>query len=505
MFNPLCQKVVAGLSGFKSVADIGSQTLSNGKSAEAFYKQLGVERYVAYDIDGKHGAVTHDFNVEALQDGGAPFDLVVNNGTGEHIFNQANVFESCHNLCNREGVMVHILPWVGQMNHGFFNYQPVFFADLAKANGYTLEALYAGEREGNMVRLDIPGADPYHHPKPWKEPVTGVEKAVASFGARANIFIIAVLKQSGDKRFFFPPIQGKYQEAFNQFSGKPKTENLPTTVAVQPDHERSLISVKRALLKHDPFPHMIIHPALPWHYYHELQEQWPKPEEISRDQRDEAGIGNFLHQRSAKNVIGNPEIPQLWRQFFMDHTSGAWLNKLLEGFDENQILASFFSKMGESFSVSVKGTGEGQITLDCQFAINTPTKIKSFVRGPHIDSPDEIVAGLMYFPVNGDKQGGNLQLYRWKEGAKKEIYGKAEMHPDSVEVVAEVPYQANTAIFFLNGPDSIHGVTEREAGPIPRRYINLLIEGNKRFFSYPPHAEDQSRQTKFLRKKHQKI
>jgi hypothetical protein len=64
------------------------------------------------------------------------FDCVINNGTSEHIFDQANVFRVIHDHTRPGGTMIHFTPCLGWINHGLYNIQPGFFFDLAAANGY---------------------------------------------------------------------------------------------------------------------------------------------------------------------------------------------------------------------------------------------------------------------------------------------------------------------------------------------------------------------------------
>ena len=41
-----------------------------------------------------------------------------------------------YNLTKKDGLMFHIIPFEGNINHGFFNYHPVFFYNLAMFNNY---------------------------------------------------------------------------------------------------------------------------------------------------------------------------------------------------------------------------------------------------------------------------------------------------------------------------------------------------------------------------------
>ena len=45
-------------------------------------------------------------------------DLVINNGTGEHVFNQHALFLNFHNLTKINGIMLNILPFIDWINHG---------------------------------------------------------------------------------------------------------------------------------------------------------------------------------------------------------------------------------------------------------------------------------------------------------------------------------------------------------------------------------------------------
>src|ERR1700730_18172259 len=66
------------------------------------------------------------------------YDLVINSGTTEHIFNQWNCFELMHHATRVGGVMYCQLPATGYLDHGYFCYTPLFFRDIAAANKYEL-------------------------------------------------------------------------------------------------------------------------------------------------------------------------------------------------------------------------------------------------------------------------------------------------------------------------------------------------------------------------------
>ncbi len=125
---------------------------------EAFYRALGFADYKAIDVNEKYGSLIMDLNRDLEQDYGYAerFSLVTNNGTGEHVFNQHSVFKNVHALCETGGLMVHVMPFVYYVNHGFYSYHPGLYHDLARANGYRLLLLGFAERGGRGV-LCAPG------------------------------------------------------------------------------------------------------------------------------------------------------------------------------------------------------------------------------------------------------------------------------------------------------------------------------------------------------------
>ena len=45
--------------------------------------------------------------------------------------------------------MLHVLPFFNYLNHGFFNYNPILFHDLAGANGYEICRLTIATNRGS--------------------------------------------------------------------------------------------------------------------------------------------------------------------------------------------------------------------------------------------------------------------------------------------------------------------------------------------------------------------
>ena len=105
--------------------------------AKIFYKAIfDYKNYIAVDLDGTEHSINFDLNNEYKDD--KKYNVVTNLGTSEHIFNQLAVFKTIHNLVSAGGLIIHQLPGQGYYDHGFYNYQPTFFFDLAQANNYQI-------------------------------------------------------------------------------------------------------------------------------------------------------------------------------------------------------------------------------------------------------------------------------------------------------------------------------------------------------------------------------
>ncbi|MET4426405.1 hypothetical protein [Bradyrhizobium sp. RT3a] len=90
------------------------------------------------------------------------YNVVFNFGTTEHIVNQWNCFELIHEALKVGGVAYHQLPASGYLDHGYFCYTPLFFKELAQANGYEILKLAispAGNSHIDELGLQSIGGD----------------------------------------------------------------------------------------------------------------------------------------------------------------------------------------------------------------------------------------------------------------------------------------------------------------------------------------------------------
>ena len=167
--------------------------------AKAFYALfLDYRSMAAIDFHGTPAAMRIDLNLPVeLKE---RYDVVINGGTAEHVFNVFQFFKTCHELTRAGGLMLHSCPFRGWLEHGFYNFNPTFFWDLAQANGYEVVSMLYTEIDPAKVVL-----------LPSREKIVDMARA-GELGANAMLY--AVYRKPDDRQFVIPA-QGFYAGAIS--------------------------------------------------------------------------------------------------------------------------------------------------------------------------------------------------------------------------------------------------------------------------------------------------
>ena len=241
-----------------------------------------------------------------------------------------------------------------------------------------------------------------------------------------------------------------------------------------------------ANIRHGGFPRVVVENALPDAYYRELASSFPSLDYIT-DGKPLAN--NQPYRKTAAEVADDMTVPAIWQEFLAGHCSHDFYRRLLDiwGPDIDAAHPSMtknFGKHPSDFSSGIRQSGKAgneanrtrDIMLDCQLVYNSPVREQSSVRGPHLDSPIKLFAGLFYMRHPDDKSvGGDLTFYKLTRGRYPRPK-RERIDPRYVEPIETVPYRANTFVFFINTPFAFHGVSARSVTETPRRYVNFLGE-----------------------------
>ena len=153
----------------------------------------------AIDFHGTEKALQLDLNGPV--DLGRKFDIVMNIGTLEHVFNVAQGFKTVHDHTRPGGFMLHGMPFTGWIEHGFYNFNPTIIWDLAASNGYRVEMfIYSEIKPPKMVHLTE------------REQV---RKMAKNRQIGENAMLYAVLRRPEEEKPFQLPMQGFYAESIS--------------------------------------------------------------------------------------------------------------------------------------------------------------------------------------------------------------------------------------------------------------------------------------------------
>jgi len=269
-----------------------------------------------------------------------------------------------------------------------------------------------------------------------------------------------------------------------------------------------LSRVTEAHIRHEPYTHLVISPALPPDLYEALDLVFPTLEDVLHAASLQPSAKKYPVAPNTRHKIQTPQalglIPgaenlhPLWRHFSEYHTSPAFYDEMVSFL--GKAMAQSKGQKCLPTTRGFKGYGirnvpvktKPSVVLDCQVSMNTPpVKEHTTVRGAHLDADEEIYAGLLYFRGANDRsKGGDLEVIKCinpkgrcvklgqseRASYAKKGFAGVQFHPRDIKVASTVPYEANTLAFFVNGPTSYHAVTPRSVTPYPRRFVNIVAQ-----------------------------
>lgn len=165
-----------------------------------FYKTfLRYETFTTIDLSGSPQALKLDLNETVSLD--RCYGMVINFGTAEHVFNVYQLFKTVHEVTSQGGLMVHLLPFQGWVDHGFYTFQPTFYYDLAKTNGYEIIMIVCvNQTLGKLI------------PIASHDQVAGM---VERHKLEGNNSLVAIFRKSADSEFR-TPMQGYYADSVSE-------------------------------------------------------------------------------------------------------------------------------------------------------------------------------------------------------------------------------------------------------------------------------------------------
>ena len=81
---------------------------------------------------------------------------------------------------------------------------------------------------------------------------------------------------------------------------------------------------KKPIVETDPYPHVVIHDALPWDIYEKLENDFPEKSVLATEPFD----NGICYRMKADKLLSQTFESGIWRAFAEYHTSAEWFNEV---------------------------------------------------------------------------------------------------------------------------------------------------------------------------------
>jgi SAM-dependent methyltransferase len=204
----------------------GSVSIKNEQPeyADALFTLLGASEIVPIDASNFEGATeVHDMNLPIPERLKQAFDVVLDGGTLEHVFNFPIAIKNVMEMVRVGGHLFIQTPANNNFGHGFYQFSPeLFFRTLSPENGFSVERMLAYEayRYGNWYEITDPNE-------------LGARVEMICNPHRISLFIQA--KRTSDVRpFDRPPQQSDYTVLWTDTTKSSEQVNVAYGVRKKP-------------------------------------------------------------------------------------------------------------------------------------------------------------------------------------------------------------------------------------------------------------------------------
>lgn len=177
-FSPMQLEGWAGSHGVKLQIPAHA---NNPMNDVQFFRALGFDRVHSLDIKSADNSdFIHDLNQDIPRHLHGIYDLVLDGGTMEHIFDTTAVLRNIHRLLKVNGRIVHGSPCNNhRIDEGYHLFSPSFLWDFYEANGYRIDTCYL-IRHPSIPHLGSWEVFPYPRSGMWKRIPPGRNKKCMS-------------------------------------------------------------------------------------------------------------------------------------------------------------------------------------------------------------------------------------------------------------------------------------------------------------------------------------
>jgi hypothetical protein len=269
-----------------------------------------------------------------------------------------------------------------------------------------------------------------------------------------------------------------------------------------------MLSISRADVVADPFPHVIKQDILPTDLFAQLRADFPRAEQFEEQKRVNGAAGSrtgngFDVYRGDPIYVDLASRSPAWREFdayinsdrfadtfkdvFADHLDKIGLRVDLAN---SKVESSYFEPRHLLTETATPGDRIKTLGLNVIDLFQKPQPVSLFTRldihksvggyakPPHCDRPNRLCSLIVYFTDAEEVglEGGDLMIFKHTEEKTIKNY---ERHPapGAVTQVAKLRPKANLGVFFPCQNNSYHGVTAVTSNGIARDFLYINISG----------------------------
>jgi hypothetical protein len=214
-----------------------------------------------------------------------------------------------------------------------------------------------------------------------------------------------------------------------------------------------------------PFEHFFIDQLFDREISGNIREYWPCPESfdsIASTKRVSAGAYKQRKIISLEEYVGagsgDSPTKSFWKTF----------HKAFGG-DE------FLSEIINWLWPSIRSVRELPDTINLASEIVLTDDEVGYALTPHTDAPSRLVTILFFVPENGNSEFAGTSLYVRKDNSVPGKISAVHQPRDQFDRVFTAPFRPDSALGFIVGPTSYHGVEPLRELPTSRRQIQYCI------------------------------
>lgn len=144
-----------------SVDEFASIRAESDGLCEGLLRHLGAASSDSLDLSAYEGAtILHDLNEAIPTHLKERFDVVIDGGSLEHVFNYPAALRNVMEMVKPGGKLIIITPANNQCGHGLYQISPeLMYRSLSAENGYRIQDIFLRSGESDVIGLKDPASD----------------------------------------------------------------------------------------------------------------------------------------------------------------------------------------------------------------------------------------------------------------------------------------------------------------------------------------------------------